>query len=92
VQLVLQPQIPGSEIGAIDGVAIPGEFHNELVERLADDRSRRATLGRCLYLGASPPARYVAHHDGGMGSLPGRRSRLLEMCNGSGCWTAFGEK
>jgi hypothetical protein len=46
---------------------------------LADDRSRRATLGRCLYLGASPPARYVAHHDGGMGSLPGRRSRLLEM-------------
>jgi hypothetical protein len=53
MQLALQSWIIGSEIGAMNGIAIPGEFHNELVEGLADDRGWSATLGICLHLGLS---------------------------------------
>src|SRR5580704_1061069 len=48
VQLALQPRSLGSEIDVIDGVAILGELHDELVEGLADDRRRGATLRGCL--------------------------------------------
>jgi hypothetical protein len=40
-------------IDAIDGVAILGELHDELVEGLADDRRRGATLRGCLDVGVS---------------------------------------
>src|ERR1700730_1883892 len=52
-QLALQPPSLGSEIDVIDGVAILGELHDELVEGLADDRRRGATLRGCLDVGGS---------------------------------------
>ncbi|HWX26916.1 MAG TPA: hypothetical protein VNZ53_05700 [Steroidobacteraceae bacterium] len=52
-QLALQPRSLGSEIDAIDGVAILDELHDELVEGLADDRRRGATLCGCLDVGVS---------------------------------------
>src|SRR5260370_31822636 len=69
MKLTLQTRSLGIEIEVIVGVAILRELHDELVEGLADDRRRGASLRGCLDIGVSrvmcvfnPPITIAAGH------------------------------